>query len=250
MVVSDFLENHFPDVVDYGFTANVEEDFDEIAAGKEVWYDMLKRFYGSFHKLVEAAAGISRSEAAQAREIGLDPKTQKPIYARFGRYGPMLQLGSVEDEDFKPQFANMPKGARIETVTLEQALEAFKLPRVVGTLEGGEEIKANIGRFGPYIQVGKTYVSIKPLDPHEITETEARQLYAEKLAKDAAKNIAEFGDIKVLQGPYGPYVTNGKKNARIPKDQDAAKLTEAGARELLDKAPAKKAFRRRTSKKK
>lgn len=249
-VVSDFLENHFDQVVDYGFTARVEEDFDRIAAGKQVWYDMLHGFYGPFHKLIEGAGDISRAAAAQAREIGTDPASGKPIFARFGRFGPMLQLGATEDETEKPRFASMPKGARIETVTLEQALQAFKLPRNVGATEDGQEITANIGRFGPYIQVGKAFVSIKPLDPHDITEAEARKLYAEKLAKDAAKNIADFGTIKVLQGPYGPYVTDGKKNARIPKDTDAHKLSEAEAKKLLAAAPAKKrGFRRKTAKK-
>jgi DNA topoisomerase-1 len=249
-VVSDFLENHFDQVVDYGFTADVEEDFDNIAAGRQIWYDMLKGFYGPFHQLIEASADISRSQAAQARELGTDPKSGKPVLARFGRYGPMLQLGSTEDEAEKPRFAPLPKGARLETVTLEQALPMFELPRVVGITEDGQEMTANIGRFGPYVQVGKTFVSIKPLDPHTITEPEARELYAAKLAKDAARNIADFGTIKVLQGPYGPYVTDGKKNARIPKSTDASKLTEAAAAELLAKAPAKRrGSRRRTSKK-
>jgi DNA topoisomerase-1 len=249
-VVSDFLEKHFEQVVDYSFTANVEQDFDKIADGKEVWYDMLKGFYGPFHKLIEGSADISRSEAAQAREVGLDPKTGKMIFARFGRYGPMLQLGATEDEEEKPQFATMPKGAKIETITLEQALEAFKLPRLVGTTEDGQEIKASIGRFGPYIQVGKLFVSLKEDDPHDIDEAKARELYVAKLAAEAAKNIQNFGKIKILNGQYGPYITDGKKNAKIPKDTDPAKLTEAEAEALLKAAPAKKKFtRRRTAKK-
>ncbi len=247
-VVSDFLEKHFEQVVDYSFTANVEEDFDKIADGKQVWYDMLRAFYGPFHKLIEGSADISRSEAAQAREIGTDPKTGQPILARFGRYGPMLQRGATESED-KPDFAPLPKGARIETVTLEQALEAFKLPRVVGTTEDGQEIKAAIGRFGPYIQVGKLYVSLKEDDPHDVTEAKARELYVAKLAAEAAKTIQNFGKIKILNGQYGPYITDGKKNAKIGKDTDPAKLTEAEAEALLAAAPAKRkgGFRRRST---
>jgi DNA topoisomerase-1 len=164
----------------------------------------------------------------------------------------MLQRGEAsEDDSDKPDFAPMPAGKNINTVTLEEALEMFKLPRSVGATEDGQEIKANIGRFGPYIQIGKTYVSIKPLDPHTITEEEAREKYAEKLKKDAEKNIADFGAIKVLNGRFGPYVTDGTKNAKIPKETDPKTLTEAQAKELLAKAPAKKGrfTRRKTTRK-
>lgn len=240
IVVNDFLVKHFAGVVDYDFTKRIEEELDEVAEGKKKRPEVLSGFYNPFHKLVEASADISRAEASQAREIGKDPKSGKPIIARFGRYGAMLQRGENDDEN-KPEFARMPEGASIETVTLEQALEMFKLPRTVGATSEGDEIKANIGRFGPYIQVGKTFVSIKPLDPHTITEEEARELYAEKLKKDAEKNIAEFpSGIKILRGPYGPYITDGKKNARIAKDTDPTKITEDQAKELLAKAPAKK----------
>ncbi len=238
-VISDFLTGHFDQVVDYGFTANVEEDFDSIATGKLERDKMLRNFYAPFHELIEKSGNIKRSEVAQAREIGTDPKTNKPIYARFGRFGPMLQRGSQDDEE-KPTFAPLPEGTTLDTVNLEQALEMFKLPRAVGTTEAGEPIKANIGRFGPYIQVGKLFISIKPKDPFEITETEARELYADKLKAEAAKNIADFGAVKVLNGRFGPYVTDGSKNAKIPKDIDPKTLTEAQAKALLDKAPAKK----------
>lgn len=250
-VVSDFLTNHFDQIVDYGFTASVEEDFDQIASGKMERNKMLQAFYTPFHKLIEQSGGIDRSTVAQAREIGIDPKSSKKIYARFGRYGPMLQLGDTDNPDEKPQFAPLPAGARLETVTLQQALEMFKLPRVVGHTVpdkdgNSEEIRANIGRFGPYIQVGKTFVSIKPLDPHTITLAEARDLYAAKLEKEASKYIAEFeGGIKIVNGPYGPYVTNGKKNAKIPKDTDPKKLSAAESQKILDEAPAKKRYPRR-----
>jgi DNA topoisomerase-1 len=248
-VTTDFLVKYFPSIVDFDFTARVEDEFDKIAAGDETWNRMISDFYKDFHPLVERSEEISRQEVSQAREIGPDPKSGEPIYARFGRYGPMLQMGDTEDESKKPLFAPMPANTTIDTVTLEQALEMFKLPRTVGTTEDGREITANIGRFGPYVQVEKTYVSIKPLDPHTITEEEARERITEKLTKDAAKNIKEFASgIKILNGPYGPYVTDGKKNARISKDQDPAVLTEVQAKEILAAAPAKKRGFRRTKK--
>ena len=249
-VTTDFLVKYFPSIVDYDFTARVEQDFDAIADGKETWHKMIAAFYKDFHPLIEKSEDVPRNEVSQARELGADPKSGEPIYARFGRYGPMLLKGDTEDESKKPKFAPLPAGTTIDTVTLEQALEMFKLPRTVGKTADGQEITANIGRFGPYIQVGKTFVSIKPLDPFEIGEAEARTLYKEKLAKDAAKHIKEFkGGIKILNGPYGPYVTDGKKNARIAKEQDPAKLTEAEAKKILAAAPAKKGrFRRKPAK--
>lgn len=251
-VVTDFLVKYFPKIVDYSFTARVEGDFDDIAEGKQQWAAMIADFYKEFHPLIEKSEDISRQEVSQARELGADPKSGEPIFARFGRYGPMLQKGSTEDEDKKPAFAPMPAETTIDTVTLEQALEMFKLPRLVGKTADGQEIKANIGRFGPYVQIDKTFVSIKPLDPRTITEEEARALYVEKVAKDAAKHINEFASgIKILNGPYGPYVTDGKKNARIAKDIDPAKLTEAEAKKLLAEAPAKKrGFKRKKASKK
>lgn len=251
-VLNDFLTDHFNQVVDYGFTADVEKEFDEIAAKKQQRNKMLQDFYDPFHKLIEKSGSIDRSEVAQAREIGVDPKSGKPILARFGRFGPMLQRGATEDKESKPQFAPLPKGAKLETVTLEEALKAFELPRLVGQTEDGKDIKANIGRFGPYIQIGKLFVSIKPLDPHTITLDEAREHYAAKLKAEAEKNISDFGDgIKVLNGRFGPYITDGKKNAKIPKDSDPKKVTHEEAKKLLKEAPAKGKGRfKRTTKKK
>jgi DNA topoisomerase-1 len=240
-VVSDFLTNHFDQIVDYGFTANVEEEFDLIADGKLDRNAMLKQFYTPFHDLIVQSGGIDRASVAQAREIGIDPKSGKPVLARFGRYGPMLQLGDTSDEENKPQFAPLPAGRKIENVTLEEALHMFKLPRLVGKTVEGEDIKANIGRFGPYIQIGKLFVSIKPLDPHTITQEEALELYAAKLQAEAEKNIADFGDgVKVLKGRYGPYITDGTKNAKIPKGTEPAEVTHEQALELLGAAPASK----------
>lgn len=246
-LISDFLTNHFDQIVDYGFTADVEQKFDQIATGALARNAMLDHFYTPFHKLIEESGGIDRSTVAQAREVGIDPKSGKPILARFGRFGPMLQLGATEDKEDKPRFAPLPPGTRIESITLEEALHAFKLPRLVGQTTDGQDIKANIGRFGPYIQVGKLFVSIKPIDPHEITHEQALELYAAKLTAEAEKNIADFGDgVKVLNGRFGPYVTDGKKNAKIPKDQDPKKITHEEAKKMIAEAPAaKKRFPRR-----
>ena len=247
-LISDFLGDHFDQIVDYGFTADVEEQFDQIANEKMDRNTMLSDFYGPFHKLITQSGGIDRSTVGANREIGIDPKTNKPIIARFGRFGPMLQLGSTESEE-KPQFAPMPAGKKIETITLDEALHAFKLPRLVGQTKDGQDIKANIGRFGPYIQIGKLFVSIKPLDPHDITLEQALELYDAKLKAEAEKNIADFGDgIKVLNGRYGPYITDGKKNAKIPKDTDPKTITHEQAKELLESAtPAKGRFARRAT---
>ncbi len=246
MMISDFLGEYFEQVVDYGFTADVEEEFDQIAAGALARNVMLEKFYTPFHKLIENSGGIDRSQVAQATPVGTDPKTGKVIYARIGRFGPMLQLGDTEGEE-KPQFAPMPKGFRVDTVTLEEALKAFTLPRLVGETKEGLPIKANIGRFGPYIQVDKLFVSIKPLDPHTITLEEALELYAAKLKAEAEKNISDFGDgIKVLNGRYGPYITDGKKNAKIPKDTDPKTITHEQAKQMIADAPeAKGRFARR-----
>ncbi len=252
-LIADFLTNHFEQIVNYDFTANVEKEFDEIATAQLAKSAMLHEFYTPFHALIEQSGDIDRSKVGANREVGIDPKSGKPILARFGRFGPMLQLGSQDSEE-KPQFAPLPRGARIETVTLEQALEAFKLPRDVGTTEDGKVIKAAIGRFGPFIQIGtktKTttplYVSLKEDDPHDITEARARELYVIKLQTEAEKNIADFGAVKVLNGRFGPYVTDGKKNAKVPKDTDPKSLSEADAKKLLAEAPARKGRGRKTT---
>lgn len=246
-MISDFLLNHFNQVVDYDFTATIEEDFDEIARGELERNKMLTDFYEPFHKLVRGAKDIKRSEVSNARLVGEHPKEKKPIYARLGRFGPMLQLGETDNSE-KPRFAPIPKGTQIETVTLEQAIEAFKLPRLVGQTKDGKEIKANIGRFGPYIQVDRLFVSIKPLDPMTITLKEALELYEKKVQIEKDKNIAQWGKIKIIRGPYGPYVTDGKTNAKIPKKQDPTKITEEQAKQILEER-VKKPTRRQVGKK-
>ena len=250
-LISGFLTDHFNRVVDYGFTADVEKDFDDIAGDRLARNTMLEKFYAPFHALIEQSGNIDRRTVGANREVGIDPKSGKPIIARFGRFGPMLQLGSSDDKADKPQFAPLPKGAKIETVTLEQALHAFELPRLVGQTEDGQDIKANVGRFGPYIQIGKLYVSLKDIDPREVTQEQARELYAAKLKAEAEKNIADFGDgIKVLNGRFGPYVTDGSKNAKIPKDTDPKTITRDQAVELLANAPQKRSARRQIRRKK
>lgn len=250
-LISGFLTDHFDRVVDYGFTADVEKDFDDIAGDRLARNTMLEKFYAPFHALIEQSGNIDRRTVGANREVGIDPKSGKPIIARFGRFGPMLQLGSSDDKADKPQFAPLPKGAKIETVTLEQALRAFELPRLVGQTEDGQDIKANVGRFGPYIQIGKLYVSLKDIDPREVTQEQARELYAAKLKAEAEKNIADFGDgIKVLNGRFGPYVTDGSKNAKIPKDTDPKDITRDQAVELLANAPQKRSARRQIRRKK
>lgn len=246
-VTTDFLVKYFPSIVDYDFTATVEKEFDLIEEGQEQWQKVIDEFYRDFHPLIAKSEEATRAEVSQARELGVDPKTNKPVFARFGRYGPMLQRGETESED-KPTFAPLPAGTTMDSVTLEQALKMFELPRVVGTTEDGKEMKANIGRFGPYIQVDKTFVSIKPKSPFDITEAEARELYKAKLEKDANKYIQTFpSGIQVVNGPYGPYITDGKKNAKIPEGKEPAELTEEECKKLLAEAPArgKRRFARR-----
>lgn len=263
-VTTDFLTKYFAPIVDYDFTASTEKEFDDIEEGKVKWNKMISEFYNDdFKPLIKASADVSREETSQQRKLGDDPKSGKPIVVRFGRYGPMLQRGDIKDEEEKPEFAPMPDGATMDNVTLEQALPMFDLPRLVGKTKDGREIRADIGRFGPYVQIegdpekGKSgkmlkpkpiYVSIKKLSPFTITEAEAQELIDEKIKQIAERNVADFGTIKVLRGPYGPYVTDGKKNARIPKETDPTTVTEAQAKKLLDEAPAKKRFVRKKKK--
>ena len=247
-VTTDFLVKYFPSIVDYDFTATVEKEFDLIEEGREQWQKVIDEFYRDFHPLVDKSEEATRAEVSQARELGIDPKTNQPVLARFGRYGPMLQRGASDSED-KPAFAPLPAGTSMDSVTLEQALKMFELPRIVGTTEDGKEIRANLGRFGPYIQIDKTFVSIKPKSPFDITESEALDLYKAKLEKDANKYIQTFSSgIQVVNGPYGPYITDGKKNAKIPQGKEPKALTEEECKQLLAEAPARgrRRFVRRT----
>jgi DNA topoisomerase-1 len=253
-VVTDFLTKHFGSILDYDFTAKAEKQFDHIEEGKASWQAVLEEFYKHFHPLVKLSEKADRAEAAQARQLGKDPKTGKIVVVRYGRYGPVLQLGEagedVAKDAPKPVFAPLPEGTTLEGITLEQALPMFKLPRVVGRTAEGQEITANIGRFGPYVQVDKLFVSIKGQDPMHITEEAARQLIADKQEVERKKVIADFGKLKVLNGPYGPYVTDGKANAKIPKGVKPQSLDQKAAQKLLDEAPKRpRRFRKSASQK-
>ncbi|MBI2797832.1 type I DNA topoisomerase [Candidatus Saccharibacteria bacterium] len=240
LVVTDFLVKFFPEVVDYGFTAKVEKEFDEIATGQEQWNKMIADFYKPFHKLIKQSEDISRHEANQGRKLGNDPKTGKPVIARMGRYGAMIQIGQAEDDE-KPKFAPMPEGKKIDEVSLKEALEMFKLPRKVGATAKGEEITANIGRFGPYVKVGEMFVSIKGEDPFQIDETTARKLIAAKQKQERERIIQDFADegLQVLNGRYGPYVTDSNTNAKVPKDKDPKKLSLKECQKLVAEAKTK-----------
>ena len=224
MLVNDFLMEHFQNIMDYGFTAKVEDEFDDIAEGKLVWNKMLAKFYKPFHKIVENTLEVSRPTNAE-RLLGVDPKSGKPVLVRIGRFGPVAQLGETDDE--KKQFAGLQKGQLIESITLEEALKLFELPRLVGKYEG-EEVIAAVGRFGPYVRHGKVFVSLKKDDnPYTVTIERATELIEEKRKKDREKNIKIFEkeDIQVLNGRFGPYIVHAGANYRIPKGKDPAALS-------------------------
>ncbi|TNE35392.1 type I DNA topoisomerase [bacterium] len=247
-VVTDFLVKNFTEIIDYDFTKNVEEEFDLIAEGQKEWNEMIEKFYIGFHKTIEDSEDISKKEAINARLLGNDPKSGRPIFARIGRYGAMLQMGENEDEE-KPRFASLLPTQSIETVSLDEALEMFKLPRVIGQNEEGKDVKTNIGRFGPYVQLDKTYASISNEQIFTITLEEALQLIKDKLEQKSKNTVQEFDDgIKVLIGRFGPYVTDGKTNAKIPKDKTPESLTHEECKELIANAPAKKGRTSRATK--
>ncbi len=242
-VVTDFLTKHFGSILDYEFTARAEEEFDDIADGKVTWQDVLDKFYKHFHPLVKKSEKVDRADAAQARKLGIDPKTGRIVVVRYGRYGPVLQLGEagedVAEDAPKPIFAPLPEDVTIDDITLKQALPMFKLPRTVGKMSDGQEIIANIGRYGPYVQVGKLFVSIKGQDPMVISATNARKLIAEKQEFERHRVVADYGKIKVLRGLYGPYITDGKSNLKIPKDLKPESITQEKAQKMLAEAPKK-----------
>ncbi|UXX78842.1 type I DNA topoisomerase [Reichenbachiella carrageenanivorans] len=254
MIVNDFLVDYFPNVIDYSFTANVEKEFDEIAHGLKNWNAMIESFYGGFHKTVEETEQVERSEIGKVRELGDDPATGKPIIARMGRFGAMVQMGetSEDEEAEKPKYASLRKGQFLDNITLEDALELFKLPRQVGELED-KVMTAAIGRFGPYIRHDGKFVSIpKDMDPLQITADEAVELIMAKRKSDAEKFIKGFDenpDVQVLNGRWGPYIKFEKKNVKIPKDKEPTELTYAECVDLAEKTPDKKG-RGATAKKK
>lgn len=228
MLVTDFLKIHFEKVIDYKFTANMEEDFDEISNGKIEWQKMLERFYKPFHEEVTITLETAERVSGE-RSLGNHPDSKEPMIARMGRFGPMVQIGVTDENnpDYKPRYARLRKDQSIETITMEQALELFKLPRIVGEFEG-KELKVNVGRFGPYIQQGTTFTSLKKEDDVMSIDLETTiQRILDKRESDAKKLILDFPEdgIQVLQGRWGPFIKQGKENYRIPKGEDAEKLT-------------------------
>ena len=242
MIVNDFLIGQFPNIIDYSFTANVEKNLDEIANGKLAWDKMIEAFYSSFHSDVETSENISKADIGAIRELGVDPASGKNIYARLARFGPCVQLGELEDEE-KPRFSSLRKGQLIETITIEDALELFKLPRLVGTYED-QNIDANIGRFGPYVRHANKFISLEEDDdPLTVTESRAIELIEIKRKEDAARTIKVFEEneeFKILHGKWGPYLKAGKKNVKLPKDKKPEELTYEECVTLVENAPAKK----------
>jgi DNA topoisomerase-1 len=255
-VVARFLTEHFTQYVDYDFTAQLEDTLDEISRGEAEWLPLMEEFWTQFKQLVDdKMENVSRDEAIQARQLGVDEKSGKPISVRMGRYGPFVQIGTREDEE-KPRFAGLRPGQKMDSITLEEALELFKLPRELGVSPEGEQISANIGRFGPYIKYDSKFVSLKANegdDPYTVTLERALELVAEKKEFDANREIKVFEgtDIKILRGRYGPYITDGNKNARMPKNvEDPASLDLKTCEELIEKAPLPKSRRKKAAIKK
>jgi DNA topoisomerase I len=242
-VVNRFLTKFFSQYVDYEFTARMEDSLDAVSRGEREWVPLLEEFWRPFTKLVEhTEANVTREQASQSRVLGVDPASGRPVSVRMGRYGAFVQIGTKEDED-KPKFAGLRPGQKMDTITLEVALDLFKLPRELGATPDNEPVSANIGRFGPYVRYGSKFVSIRGDDPYTITLERALELIVEKKIADANRLIRDFPDqgIQVLNGRYGPYVTNKKKNAKIPKDRVPAELTLEECEALLAAAPERRA---------
>ncbi|RUA07317.1 MAG: type I DNA topoisomerase [Gammaproteobacteria bacterium] len=254
-LLTDFLVKYFDDIIDYQFTAKLESNFDTIATKNTPWQGVVKDFYTPFHKKIEGAENISREEVSGMRELGTDPKSGKPVSVRFGRYGAFAQIGHKDDED-KPLFASLRGSLNLETITFEEALELFNMPRTVGETNDFGTIKANYGRFGPYIQYGKKYVSLKETTPEEVTLEEALVLIRAKEKFDAERIIKTFDneEIQILNGRFGPYIWNGKKKGKgqknitikkvfgekLPSDLTLEECKKAISNKLKPKAKPKK----------
>lgn len=239
IVVNDFLMDHFTEIMDYNFTAKVERDFDKIAEGKEKWTSMMRGFYKSFEPVVEKTLNARQVHKAGERELGKDPKSGRPVFVKIGRFGPVVQIGSADDQ-VKPQFAQLPSECSMETLTLEEALELFKLPRTVGAFEGGDVV-IGTGRFGPYILHKKKYISLpKTYDPMAITLDETVALINEKRQQEEKRHLKTFQEdskLEVIDGRYGPYLAYDGKNYRLPKNmhQRAAELSFEDCMAIIDK---------------
>ncbi|MFO7953382.1 DNA topoisomerase I [Thioalkalivibrio sp.] len=242
-IVNSFLTQHFDRYVDYDFTAKLEDELDAISRGEKDWVPVLEEFWGDFRDRVkEKEENVTRAEAVQSRELGPDPKSGRPVSVRLGRFGPIVQIGTKDDEE-KPRFAGLLPGQKMDKITLDEALELFKLPRDLGETPEGEPVMVNIGRFGPYVKYGSKYASLGPDDDvWTIDLPRALEIVAEKKKKDAERFIKSFDDegIQVLNGRYGPYVTDGNKNAKIPKETDPKSLTLEQCQELIAAAPERK----------
>jgi len=240
-VVNKFLTDHFTQYVDYDFTARLEDQLDQVSLGKKDWVPLLREFWDPFKATVEEKKDISREEVVQSRELGTDPDSGKPVTVRVGRFGPFVQIGTKDDEE-KPRFAGLRPGQSMDHITLDEAMVLFQLPRELGETAEGDTIVANVGRFGPYVRYGKKFVSLKEDDPYTISLDRAREVIAEKIKADAERIITVFEgtDIQVLKGRYGPYITDGNKNAKIPKDVAPESLDLATCQELIAKAPERK----------
>ena len=256
IVVNDYLMEAFPDIVNYNFTANVEKQFDEIAEGKEQWTDTLQSFYSKFHPTIDAALSTKNEHKVGERMLGTDPKTGRPVSVKIGRFGPVAQIGSATDKE-KPLFSQLKKNMSIETATLEEVLELFKLPRDLGQLEG-KKVTVGTGRFGPYIYYNSSYTSIpKGTDPMSITLEEAVELIKAKQENEAKKHLRKFeedADIEIMNGRFGPYIAFQGSNYKIPKGTDPMTLTLEQCHEIISKEngktkkPAAKASRKTSAK--
>jgi DNA topoisomerase-1 len=240
-IVIGFLTEHFTRYVDYDFTANLEDELDAVSLGEKEWVPLLEKFWKPFSELIEdKEQSVTREQVAQSRELGTDPKSGKPITVRMGRYGPFVQIGTKDDED-KPKFAGLRPGQKMNEISFEDAMELFKLPRKLGETADGLPVSASVGRFGPYIRYGDKFVSMKDDDPYTVELPRALELVEEKKKADAERLILDFDDdgIQVLNGRYGPYITNKEKNARVPKDREPKSLTLEECKALLEAAPAR-----------
>lgn len=245
IVVNDFLMKNFPEIMDYNFTAHVEQEFDKIAEGKEDWRKGMKNFYKSFEPEVEEVMNSRSEHKAGERELGKDPKTGKPVFVKIGRFGPVVQIGEANAKD-KPQFAQIPSGKSMETLTLDEALDLFKLPRNLGEFEG-TDVTVGTGRFGPYVKHNSKYVSIpKTLDPMAITLDEGIELIKNKREADAKRHLKAFDEdpkMEIMNGRFGPYIAYDGKNYRLPKTlrDKAVELTYDECKKIIDEAPEPKA---------
>ena len=238
-IVGRFLTEHFHRYVEYGFTASMEDELDAVSRGEEEWTVPLDKFWKPFIDQVESIEkNVTREQVAQARELGKDPKSGKPVTVRMGRFGPFVQIGTKDDEE-KPKFAGLRPGQKMDRINLDEAMDLFQLPRTLGETAEGETIVTNVGRFGPYVKYGSKYASLKEDDPYTVTLERAREVIRLKQEADANRLILDFPDdgIQVLNGRYGPYITDKKKNAKIPKDRDPKTLTLEECKALIEAAP-------------